>query len=106
MRVYVVRKRWWTPPWGRFTGLALVPFIFLRAPWPAERLRHELIHVYQAQRVGWLRFYAGYLWEWRLGWRAIGGTPYAELSDELEAHRYQGDPSFLPPELERLVESS
>jgi len=101
---YLVPKRGILPPWGRFDGLTIYPCIFLRAPWTQTTLRHELIHCHQVCQVGWLQFYAGYLWEWRLGIRAIGGTPYEELSAEVEAYSHQSDPSFLPPELEQLVE--
>lgn len=101
----MVRKRWFTPPWGRYKGITLYPFIFMRAGWSADLMRHELIHCLQVRQQGWLGFYAGYLWQWRLGWKWLGGTTYHELDAEREAYRHQHNPRYLPPDLEALVRS-
>lgn len=97
MTPIVVRKRWWMPPWGKFTAITIYPLILLAPGWKPETLRHELIHCWQVRRDGWLRFYARYLWLW------ITGTKYADLPAELEAYWNQYDPTFLPTDLEALV---
>jgi hypothetical protein len=94
------------PPWGRRYGaLTLWPFIFLRPGWSASLCRHELVHWRQVREAGWLRFYAAYVWEWRLGVRWLGGTPYRELAAEREARAHEADATYLPPDLESLVRS-
>jgi hypothetical protein len=50
--------------------------------------RHELQHVYQVKREGWLKFYLKYLWySARFGYKKI---PY-----ELEAWKIQDTPLTL-----------
>ena len=95
---YIVRKRWYTPPWGNYGGITLYPFILLRTGWSAELLRHELIHFWAVRRTGWFRFYGKWIW------RRIRG-PYREIPSEIEAYDHQHDPHYLPPELEALVRS-
>lgn len=94
---WIVRKRWWTPPFGRFSGITLYPFVFLRPGWSERTMRHELIHVWQVEMLGWFRFYGLYVWRW------IRGVPYHEQPAEVEAYANDSDPDFLPPRLERLV---
>lgn len=94
---WIVAKRWWTPPFGRFTAITLYPFVFVRLPASERTIRHELIHVWQIEQRGWLRFYAGYLWRW------IRGVRYAELPAEVEAHEHDENAGFLPAHLEALV---
>lgn len=60
-------------------------------------MRHELIHVWQVRRDGWLRFYVRYVWLW------VTGTAYRDLPAEVEANAHEDDPTFLPAELESLV---
>lgn len=95
---WIIRKRWWTPPFGRFTAITLYPFIFVRLPVSEPTLRHELIHVWQVQREGWLRFYVTYVWQW-LALR----IPYRSLPAEVEAYANDEDAGFLPANLEALV---
>lgn len=105
---FLIVKRWWLfwlPPWGRFQAITLAPFVILRPGWSESTLRHELIHIRQVRLQGWWRFYYGYLWEWRFGWRLIGGTSYVNLRAELEAYEHQHDDTHLPFYLERLVRS-
>lgn len=75
-------------------SITLYPFIFIwcaRADVPPQMLEHEFVHVRQVRRLGWLRFYASYLWEYlghlvrlRSHWAA-----YAEISFEREAYAKQ-----------------
>ena len=47
-------------------GITIYPFIFFKRTREevSDRLfRHELQHIYQVQREGWLKFYLTYLWE-------------------------------------------
>lgn len=97
MMPVVLRKPHWCPPWGRFRGVTIYPVIMLVRGWRAEELRHELIHCWQVRKVGWLRFYGGYLLDW------IRGTAYVDLPAEVEAYAMQGDPTYLPADLEALV---
>ena len=50
--------------WG-YGGRVLYPFILFKMAKkdvPTKLFRHEMEHVYQVQRVGWLVFHARYLW--------------------------------------------
>ena len=97
MKIRIINKRWYTPPFGRFRGFTLYPFIFIRPP-PLEWLvRHELIHCHQVRRDGWLCFYGGYLW------RKITGTKYEDEPMEREAFHNQMNRNFLSDDLESLV---
>ena len=61
--------------------------------------RHEAEHVAQARRVGLVRFYATYLWDW-LGGLVRTGSPdeaYRQIRWEVEAYAAQRDPGW-PPE--------
>lgn len=96
---FIVRKRWWTPPFGkRVLAITLHPFVFIRAPFPLTRLRHELVHVHQVRRDGWVEFYVGYVWAWL--WHRIR---YRNLPAEIEARAHERDLFFLPRDLERIV---
>ena len=96
MKPVVIHKRWWTPPWGHTVGIALYPLIFIREPYRLTTLRHELIHCWQVQRVGWLRFYVVWLWQ-----RVTRG--YRSIEVEEEAYLNEGDRYYLPDHLEALV---
>lgn len=93
---YLIRAKWWTPPFGRNLAVTLYPWIFLRAGWTATTCRHELVHVAQIRRAGWLRFYASWLFEWVM-WG------YEDISWEIEAHANASNAAYLSPELEALV---
>lgn len=97
MKIRIIKKRWFTPPWGGHDGVTLYPFIFLRPGASASLLRHELIHIWQVRRLGFWRFYVGYLW------RKLTGTGYREEFTEIAAYKYQNNPQFLPKDLEALV---
>ena len=99
LRVIIVRKRWWTPPFGkRHDGITLYPFVFIRRGSQPRLLRHELIHVYQIRRDGFWNFYLGYLWR-----KLVQGVDYWKEPLEIEAYRNDTNKGFLPADLESLV---
>jgi hypothetical protein len=72
-------------------AVTLYPFILFatpRARVPEAIFRHELEHVYQVLRLGWLRFYFSYLWHYVvLRCKRRGGhhDAYVNIPFELEA---------------------
>lgn len=73
---------------GRFRGKVLYPFVLFKHPREDVTdtlFRHELEHVYQVRRMGWLVFYVKYLW---LGMR----HGYANHPFEAEANERENDP--------------
>lgn len=73
---------------GRFRGKVLYPFILFKQPREEVTdvlFRHELEHVYQVRRMGWLVFYVKYLW---LGYK----HGYANHPFEDEANERENDP--------------
>ena len=98
MKIRIIKKRWWTPPWGKADGITLYPFVFVRRGASETLLRHELIHIYQIQRDGWWRFYLGYLKR-----KYINQVSYLDDPMEVEAYKYENDIGFLPIELEVIV---
>lgn len=73
---------------GRWHGKVLYPFVLFRQAKEdvSQRLfRHEMQHVYQVRRMGWLGFYIRYLW---LGMR----YGYKHHPFEAEANDRQFDP--------------
>src|SRR5690606_5075817 len=76
-------------------AITLFPFIFYAEASPADHLRrHEWEHVAQIRKLGWLKFYLRYLWEYfchRLIARWSHYDSYANITFELEAHAVQGD---------------
>jgi hypothetical protein len=95
MKVKIITKRWWTPPWGKADGITLYPFIFLRRGTSKTLLRHELIHVWQIGTIGWWRFY----------WKYITNETFRSIMENL-AYNQQSNPNFLPSELEKLVDET
>tara|TARA_R110000868_G_scaffold15596_3_gene70926 strand:- start:2675 stop:2926 length:252 start_codon:yes stop_codon:yes gene_type:complete len=51
--------------WSKWVeAIVLYPFIIYKSEKAVEHHRkHELIHVEQVRRLGWLRFYTSYLYE-------------------------------------------
>ena len=88
--------------WLGVGAITLYPFILFRDAKPSAALiTHERIHVAQVRRVGWLRFYAGYLWQYVKGrLRGLGhDASYRAISYEAEAYAHQHDPGY-PQQLE------
>ena len=62
-----LRIKWHFLPFRRLAigGMVLYPFVLFKrskAEVSDKLFRHELQHVYQVQREGWLKFYITYLW--------------------------------------------
>lgn len=81
-------------------GMVIYPYMLFKRSKEevTDRLfRHELEHVYQVQRMGWIKFYFTYLW-WlaRLGYKK---HPY-----EIEANERELDP--LTDEERKLKDNS
>lgn len=85
---------------GYPAGIVLYPFMLFkrRKEEVSDKLfRHELQHVYQVRREGWLKFYLTYLWyQMRYG--------YAKNPYEVEANAVENDP--LTPEERKLKDES
>jgi hypothetical protein len=68
MKLRIRYKHWictHAPFLGYPAGIVLYPFmLFKRSKEEVtdKLFRHELEHVYQVRRLGWLRFYLTYLW--------------------------------------------
>lgn len=81
-------------------GMVLYPFVLFKRSKEdvSDRLfRHELQHVYQVRREGWLKFYLTYLWyQVRYGYSK---NPY-----EVEATSFENDP--LTPQERKLKDDS
>ena len=81
-------------------GMVIYPFMFFKRSKDevSDRLfRHELEHVYQVRREGWLKFYLTYLWESiRKG--------YKSNKYEIEANRVENTP--LTDEERKLKDKS
>lgn len=63
MKLRIIYDTWFVPPKHR--AWVVYPFMFFRDPDAEvsdELFRHELEHVYQVHRVGWLGFYCKYIW--------------------------------------------
>jgi len=83
----------------RFATVAvtLYPLVLYRDAEPGATLRtHEAIHVAQVRSVGWLRFYAGYVWQYARGrLRGLGhAAAYRAIAYEAEAYAHQHDPGY------------
>ena len=66
-------------------GIALAPFLVLVKPDANDAtIRHEMVHVEQYRRLGWLGFYPVYFyWQYKVGYRK---NPM-----EIEAYKRQND---------------
>jgi hypothetical protein len=72
----------------RFRGKVIYPFVLFsmaKKDVPVTLFRHELEHVYQVRRMGWVRFHVKYLW-------LLAKYGYKKHPFELEATARQKDP--------------
>jgi hypothetical protein len=55
---------WNTIPFFFHDAITIYPFIFIKRKMKDNKvlLQHEMIHIEQVKRLGWLRFYITYLW--------------------------------------------
>ncbi len=83
----------------RVNAIVLYPFIFFAEKNPSsELINHELIHVDQIRRHGFMGFYFLYLKEY-LSHRKNGqghDEAYRNISFEKEAYAHQHDLNYLP----------
>jgi hypothetical protein len=74
--------------WKWIGGMTIYPFILFRKSKEEitdSLFRHELEHIYQVERIGWIKFYVTYLWHnVKAGYR---NNPY-----ELQAEERENDP--------------
>lgn len=86
-------KHWYLNNWltnrnRRWLGITLYPYILFRdeKELVSDRLfKHELCHIYQVQRIGWIKYYVTWLYyNIRYGY---SGNPFEE-----EARLYDNDP--------------
>jgi hypothetical protein len=83
--------------WLGVAAITLYPFVLFRDAEPGPALvNHERIHVAQVRTHGWLRFYAGYLWQYAKGrLRGLGhAAAYRAIGYEAEAYAHQHDPGY------------
>lgn len=86
MKPKIIWSSWFVPP--KYTAWVIAPFIFFKTSREdtSDRLfRHELEHIYQVNRDGWLKFYVRYLW-WSLR-HGYWNNPY-----EVDARAAQDEP--------------
>ena len=81
----------------RVDGIVLYPFMFFSAERPSVKtINHELIHIQQVRRDGFIRFYFNYLKEY-IQFR-LKGIPHTEaylsISYEVEAYSNQNDLTY------------
>jgi len=99
-----IRYSKWLVPKG-YAAITIYPFIFLRQVYPTHRdtLKHELIHIQQVQRDGWLVFYVYYIWQffYRFIKYRSRNASYLRISYEVEAYRRQKE-KFNRDEMEML----
>lgn len=67
MRVRAIYKSR-IPAWFGAAAITLYPFVLFgltkEHAHSLHVIHHECIHVRQVRKLGWLRFYASYVWEW------------------------------------------
>ncbi len=93
MKIRIVRNSRIPPLCGEW-ATTIYPFIFLKAGLSADQeriiLSHEMIHVAQVERLGWLRFYTSYIVYYIKG--RLKGLSHkdAYLAIPFEAEAYKG----------------
>lgn len=90
MRVRI-RYSSWVARFLRVDGFTFYPFVFIRpskSDAPQTLIQHEFVHVRQVRALGWLRFYASYVWEYigHLIWFGSRRKAYRAVSFELVAY--------------------
>jgi hypothetical protein len=77
MKARFIKVRWLP---GNFKGMTIAPFILYRGVLTESLKRHELVHIEQVKRHGWIKFYFLYLvYSIRYGYR---NNPF-----EIEAYK-------------------
>lgn len=94
----------WVAKVLRVQATTLYPFIFFAAN-REEALRrkiveHEFVHVRQVRRLGWLRFYVSYVWEFCLHWMRTRSYIKAWLATSYEIEAYEAELKVILSESE------
>ncbi len=84
-----IRENHWYPRLLKVGAITLYPYVLFSRDVTFRMLMHEWVHVRQVRRLGWLRFYASYVWEFLR--RYVGGgfkydKAYRAVSFEAEAY--------------------
>lgn len=87
-------------------AITLYPFIFfnLSKDKSIEGAKHEVVHVRQVRKLGWLKFYSDYVWQWLKGMivgKGFDGS-YLAISYEVEAYALAPKNKLTPEELEEF----
>lgn len=61
MKARFVKVKWLPMP-KRFVAITIAPFIFHIGEISDRLRRHEMVHIEQVNKLGWIGFYATYLW--------------------------------------------
>ena len=82
-------KGHWLPKLIRVEAITIYPFIFYYTKKPSKTLmQHEMIHIDQVRKEGWLKFYISYLFEYfklYLRYKDMSKAYFA-ISYEIEAY--------------------
>ncbi len=96
------------PGWFGATAITLYPFLFFalskESALSSKTLAHEMVHVRQVRKLGWLRFYWKYVVEY-FKWRLKGmdaDLAYRTTSFEREAYDAQASVVFTDAEKKEL----
>lgn len=96
MKIRLVRKSF-LPKILKVEAIALYPFMFFADERPSVKtINHELIHILQVRRDGFIRFYFNYLKEYFI-FRKKGFAhreAYLAISYEVEAYSNQNDLTY------------
>lgn len=90
----VFRFNHWIPRLLNVNAITLYPYVLYSGSRESANdtiIRHEMVHVRQVRKLGWLRFYASYIAEYfrlRLRGHKHDGA-YRQISFEQEAYRDQ-----------------
>ncbi len=100
-----VRRKYnhWFPGLFGATAITLYPFILFacteKEALDSHTLQHEWVHIEQVRKLGWLRFYLSYVWNFvkeyakeRVYWTAYLANPY-------EKEAYEKEKDFKLPEI-------
>lgn len=84
-----IRENHWYPRLLKVGAITLYPYVLFSQDVTFKMLMHEWVHVRQVRKLGWLRFYASYVWEF-LRHYVSGGFRYSKayraISYEVEAY--------------------
>ena len=87
-----VKENHWYPRFIGVTGITIYPYVLLadtaQEAIDCHILNHEFIHVRQVRQLGWIRFYATYLWKYAVNLIKYKNPNTAYLNISYEADDY------------------